>query len=208
MTGSVFFDGILIGFSIAAPVGPIGVLCVQRTLAHGFTRGFLSGLGAACADAVYGVIGCAGAAAAAGISRTAADAAGLAGGTFLLWLGARMFRVPGTESGPPPSRGHAGAFLSAFLLTLSNPMTIVSFAAVFAGLGAAGNGAGAGGAAALIAGVFLGSASWWLFLGTVTARLGRGLGAGAMRVVSRCGGVIVAGFGLAAAGTAMARLLQ
>jgi len=212
----VGLKGIIIGFSIAAPVGPIGVLCIRRTLADGRAAGLVSGLGAATADAVYGAV--------AGFGLTFVSSLLLghqtwlraAGGAFLVYLGVRTFSATLTTEAPAtegPSRTGAGllrAYASTFLLTLTNPMTILSFAAIFAGLGLA-NAAGgyppaggyavAGGyakAGALVAGVFLGSAAWWLILSSSAAAARSRVGPSVMRWINRLSGCIIAAFGLAA----------
>lgn len=128
--------GVIIGFSIAAPVGPIGVLCIRRTLAEGRLSGFLSGLGAATADATYGII------AGFGLTSIANFLIGqqlwlrLIGGLFLCYLGIKTFKTTTLdETISSKKQGLLGNYFSAFLLTITNPMTIISFAAVFAGLG-------------------------------------------------------------------------
>jgi threonine/homoserine/homoserine lactone efflux protein len=166
MDPTLLIRGVLIGLSIAAPIGPIGVLCIRRTLAEGRTSGLVSGLGVACADALYGSV--------AALGLSVADALlgqllwiRLAGGLFLCYLGLRTLaaRPPAeaTAAEVRAGRGLLGAFGSTFLLTLANPMTILSFAAIFAGLGPR---TGASGAEALllVLGVFAGSALWWLIL--------------------------------------------
>ena len=130
--------GLIIGFSIAAPVGPIGVLCIRRTLAEGRAFGFASGLGAATADAIYSCI------AAFGLTFISSILIGqevwlhLVGGAFLCYLGLRTFLArPAEHAAPATGRGLFGAYTSAFFLTLTNPMTILSFMVIFAGLGVA-----------------------------------------------------------------------
>ncbi len=196
---SFFLKGLLVGFSIAAPVGPIGLLCIQRTLSGGRLRGLLTGLGAAGADAVYGGIAGFGLSAAAGALVGAREWIGLFGGMFLLWLGARTFMAPPAAGAAESSgRGLAGTFLSTFFLTLTNPMTILSFAAVFAGLGIAGSGGDRFSALALVSGVFIGSAAWWLLLSGGVSLLGRALTPGMLRLTNRVSGAVIAGFGIAA----------
>lgn len=192
--------GLVIGFSIAAPVGPIGVLCIRRTLADGRAVGFAAGLGAATADAFYGAV--------AGFGLTAVSTAlvgrqgwlRLIGGAFLCWLGARVFLARPAEASAPATLGAGlvGAYASTFVLTLTNPMTILSFAAVFAGLGVGTAGAGHGAAAVLVTGVFAGSALWWLALSGAVGLLRQRVTARGLRWVNRASGTIIAGFGLLA----------
>jgi threonine/homoserine/homoserine lactone efflux protein len=157
-----FCRGLVIGFSIAAPVGPIGLLCIRRTLAEGRLSGLVTGLGAATADAVYGCVAGLGLTAVSGFLMGQQVPLGVVGGAFLCFLGVRTFLGrSATQPAPARGRGLVGAYLSTFVLTLTNPMTIFSFAAVFAGLGGAG---AATGSFALVAGVFAGSCAWWLLL--------------------------------------------
>jgi len=161
-----FLKGLIIGFVIAAPVGPIGVLCARRTLMHGRRAGFYSGMGAATADAIYGFI------AAFGLTFISAFlidhqfSLRLIGGGLLFYLGIKAFiaRPVKKTDLPRSARHYAGLYTSTFFLTLTNPMTILSFAAVFAGFGLAGTMGSVLSAAVLIVGVFLGSGLWWLFL--------------------------------------------
>lgn len=190
-----FLRGLILGFSIAAPVGPIGVLCIRRTLADGRRAGFVSGLGAATADAIYGSI------AAFGLTAISTRLVGgqswlrLVGGLFLCYLGIRTWRaIPVTGSSPVGSRGLVESYVSTFLLTLTNPMTILSFAAIFAGLGITAS-AGYASAAALVIGVFTGSTLWWLILSIVAGAFSRGLSSVGLRWVNRLSGAIITGFG-------------
>ncbi|MDQ4027951.1 MAG: LysE family transporter, partial [Actinomycetota bacterium] len=144
MSVGLFLEGIVIGFAIAAPVGPIRVLCIRCTLAEGRISGLVSGLGAATADAVYGAV------AALGLTFVAEFLMGgetwlrLIGGAFLVFLGVRTFLARPAERAAPDARrsGLPGAYASTFFLTLTNPTTILSFAAIFAGLGVAGDASG------------------------------------------------------------------
>ncbi len=208
--------GLLIGLSIAAPLGPIGMLCINRTLTEGPRLGFICGLGAAAADALYAL---AGTVALSVIGQWIIDDRALLrliGGIFLVYLGARTFMRPAVVA-PPPSRmpsllppGAHAAFMSTFLLTLANPITMLSFAAVFAGLGVAPVGKAPGmiqgadsAAAALVLGVFLGSAAWWLALSSVIGRLRHYIGVRALSVINRLCGTVLTAFGV----YAMAALL-
>ena len=160
-----FLKGLLIGFSIAAPVGPIGLLCIQRTITYGRKSGLVSGLGAATADGFYGMV--------AGLGLTAVSAllmsmqvwVRLVGGAFLLYLGLKtLLSSPPTNAATSAHRGLLSDYISTVFLTLTNPMTILSFAAVFAGVGLLSSSRDFVSAIALVAGVVLGSSSWWLAL--------------------------------------------
>lgn len=165
MDAGLFVRGLVLGFSIAAPVGPIGVLCIRRTLAHGRVAGLVSGLGAATADAVYGSIAGFGITAISTFLTSQAVLLQLLGGLFLCYLGITTFlATPAEQAAPIRSGGLAGAYVSTFALTLTNPMTIFSFAAIFAGLGLVAAEASYGAALMLVSGVFGGSALWWLLL--------------------------------------------
>jgi threonine/homoserine/homoserine lactone efflux protein len=200
MQGSAFLKGLAIGFSIAAPVGPIGVLCIRRSLADGVLRGLASGLGAATADAAYGCVAAFGLTAVSGFLIRQQLALSLIGGVFLCYLGVRTFIAPPTaDSGSQGSKGLLPAYGSTALLTLANPATILSFAAVFAGLGLgrAGDYASAG---RMVLGVFLGSALWWTILSGGVGMLRPRVGDGWMRAINRVSGAILFAFGLYALG--------
>ena len=191
----VLIGGFIIGFSIAAPVGPIGLLCIRRTLANGRAVGFVSGLGAATADGIYGAI--------AALGLTLVSTAlieqrfwlRLLGGTFLCYLGARTALTRPAARAATDERRAAGArvqlvgaYISTFFLTLSNPMTILSFAAVFAGLGLGTAQRDFVSAALLVLGVFTGSGLWWLTLSTGVGLLRTRVGPGLLVWVNRASG--------------------
>jgi threonine/homoserine/homoserine lactone efflux protein len=204
-----------IGLSIAAPVGPIGLLCIQRTLDHGVRIGLATGLGAAVADATYGLVGALGLQAVITLLVGARGWLSFGGGLFLVWLGVDTLRRAGrgvdpAGSGDLPAAaarapGVAGAFAGTFLLTLSNPMTILSFVAVFASLSSGLSTLSASAQATMVGGVLVGSAAWWLMLTAVVARLRRRLGDGALAWIRRGSGALVAGFGVYQLGSALAR---
>ncbi len=197
MDWTLLLRGITVGFAIAAPVGPIGLLCIQRTLAQGRRAGLVTGLGAASADAVYGLI------AGLGLTAVAAFLAGhqlwlaLVGGLFLCYLGVRtLLSTPATQAAKVDGAGYWGAYASTFVLTLTNPLTIFSFLAVFAGLGLATAGGAPRQALALVVGVFVGSALWWLLLSSGVSLLRRRLGIEVLLWVNRVAGAVLIGFGL------------
>jgi len=162
---SFLIKGIIVGFSVAAPVGPIGVLCIRRTLAKGYISGFVSGMGAATADAIYGAVAGFGITFISNFFIQQQIWLRLIGGTFLLYLGFRILTsgLPArAESGKQSAV--IGDYASTFFLTMTNPATILSFAAIFAGLGLGAAGGGYFSAFSLVSGVFLGSALWWVML--------------------------------------------
>lgn len=197
----IFWKAVLIGFSIAAPVGPIGLLCAQRSLAHGARIGFLSGLGAAAADAVYGALGAFGVAALTHRFAAAAPALAVLGALFLGWMGGGLWRAGAPENAAAPATAEAAtpgavrAFGSVFALTLANPLTILSFVAVFAAIAGPAR-PDAGAAATLVAGVFVGSAAWWLLLALGVAAVRHRLAGGTLRTINRLSGACLLGFAL------------
>lgn len=199
MDVNLLLRGIIIGFSIAAPVGPIGVLCIRRTLAEGRLSGFVSGLGAATADAIYGCIAGFGLTFISDLLIGQQSWIRLIGGLFLCYLGVKtLLTQPSEEAASAQGRGLLGAYGSILFLTLTNPMTILSFAAIFAGLGIADTGGDYGAAMALVLGVFAGSGLWWLLLSGIASVLRARFDARALRWVNRISGLIILAFGLVA----------
>jgi threonine/homoserine/homoserine lactone efflux protein len=197
---SVFFlRGLIIGFSIAAPVGPIGVLCIRRTLTEGRISGLISGLGAATADALYGSIA---AFSLAFISNILINQQGwirLIGGVFLCFLGLKIFlRSPATQAARVKGHDLFSNYASTFFLTLTNPMTILSFAAIFAGLGVGSETANYLFAGTLVLGVFIGSALWWLILSSGVSLIGKKIESRRLQWVNRISGIIITVFGILA----------
>lgn len=196
---SVLLRGLVIGFSIAAPVGPIGVLCIRRTLSDGRAAGFVSGLGAATADALYGCVAAFGLTAISSVLVQQQMALRIVGGAFLLYLGVRtLLSRPAAQAAPATAVGLLGAYASTFFLTVTNPMTILSFAAVFAGLGLGTSNHDYGAASTLVAGVFIGSAAWWLLLSVGLGLFRERVGPQYLRWVNRISGLIIIAFGVLA----------
>lgn len=199
MTILFLVRGLLIGLSIAAPVGPIGVLCIRRTLAAGRLTGFVSGLGAATADAFYGSV--------AGFGLTAISSLlieqrfwlRLLGGLFLCYLGIRtLLARPAEQAASASSTSLAGAYASTLALTITNPATILSFVAIFAGLGIASTGGNYLASGVLVLGVFLGSACWWFLLSSGISLFRAKVGTRQLRWVNRLSGGIILAFGVLA----------
>lgn len=189
--------GLIIGVSIAAPVGPIGILCIRRTLAGGRLSGFISGLGAATADAFYGGV--------AGFGLTLISDFLIhqqlwlrwIGGSFLCYLGIKtLLAAPAKQAAGLKGGGLVKDYFSTLFLTLTNPMTILSFAAIFAGLGIASESRHYAGAGLLISGVFLGSACWWLLLSGMAGAFRERLSVQGLRWVNRISGMIIMVFGI------------
>ena len=199
MSLSLLVSSILIGFSIAAPVGPIGVLVIRRTLSEGRWMGFITGLGAATADAAYGALGAFGLTL---VTHWLVNSEGwlrLIGGLFLCWLGVRtFFATPAPTVAGATTASRWGAFVTTFVLTLTNPLTILSFVAVFAGLGMANATNNLMAALTVVGGVFLGSASWWLTLSGGVALFRHHVTPTILGWVNRVSGLIVALFGIGA----------
>ncbi|MBL6749369.1 MAG: LysE family translocator [Nevskia sp.] len=188
--------GIAVGFSIAAPVGPIGLLVIRRSLARGFVLGLVTGMGAATADTCFGVVAAFGLTVISSFLQEVSTPLSLVGGAFLVWLGLRTIRSP------PPDDAAAGggtslaaAYGSTFLLTLSNPATILSFAAVFTVFGVAAY-SDYTAASTVVAGVFAGSTLWWLLLSGTTAWLRGRIRPAWLTGINRFSGALLCGFGI------------
>jgi threonine/homoserine/homoserine lactone efflux protein len=196
---SFLLRGLVIGFSIAAPVGPIGVLCIRRTLAAGRAAGLVSGLGAATADAIYGCIAGFGLTFISSVLIRQQGWLRLIGGGFLCYLGLKTFLTRPTEqAASAEGKGLVVAYASTFFLTLTNPMTILSFAAIFAGLGVASASGDYVSAGILVLGVFIGSALWWLILSGGVSVFQAKFSPRRLRWVNRISGLMITGFGLLA----------
>jgi threonine/homoserine/homoserine lactone efflux protein len=197
MHAEFLMKGVAIGLSIAAPVGPIGVLCIRRSLRDGMGMGLITGLGAATADAAYGCVAGFGLTAVSGFLIRRQAWIGLIGGVFLCYLGVRTLLSRPSDHAAADAGGTRAlaAYGSTLLLTLANPATILSFAVVFAafGLGAA---AGYAAAATLVLGVFLGSALWWLILSGGVGLVRSRVNPLAMRMINLVSGSFLVAFGI------------
>lgn len=194
---SFLLSGIIIGFSIAAPVGPIGVLCIRRTLAEGRIHGLVSGLGAATADAVYGCMAAFGLTFITEMIVQQQTWLRLIGGAFLIILGARTTLSKPSEKPVAQKRtGLLGDYGSTFFLTLTNPVTILSFAAIFAGIGLGSAVTDYGSAALLVFAVFTGSTLWWLILSGTVSLFQKRVTPRTLRWINRISGIIIASFGV------------
>lgn len=193
----LFYKGFILGFSVAAPVGPIGLLCIRRSLFEGAMAGIATGMGAAIADTLYGVVAAFGLTF---VSSTLVNQAGLfriIGSLFLIYLGIKIFlSMPPIESTPVKNKTLKNSFFSSFLLTVTNPMTILSFSAAFAGLGLGSTSAQAS-ALFMVSGVLIGSAMWWLFLSVTTATFRKVISYKVLIWVNRISGILLIGLTVA-----------
>jgi threonine/homoserine/homoserine lactone efflux protein len=195
----LLLKGIIIGFAVAAPVGPIGILTIKRTLNEGRLSGFITGMGAAFADTLYGMI--------AGFSLTAVSAfllteqfwLKLIGGIFLLVLGlVTYFSKPKIKKTEIDHKGLVNNFISTFFLTLTNPATIFSFIAIFAGIGLGSANVTHPSSLIIIPGVFVGSSLWWLTLSYFVSIFKSKITYDRLFWINRISGVFIFLFGLLA----------
>jgi threonine/homoserine/homoserine lactone efflux protein len=193
-----FLKGLIIGFAMAVPIGPIGIMCIRKTLAEGHSRGLIIGLGAATADSLYGSIAAFGLTFISDVITRQHFWVSLVGGGLLLFLGIRTFRAKRKDPIVPfDKKGLLGSYVSAFLLALTNPMTIFAFVAVFAAFGL-GQRLSIISACILVLGVFTGSCLWFLTLGFVATLFRKNLDAGGLRWVNRISGALIILSGVAA----------
>jgi threonine/homoserine/homoserine lactone efflux protein len=196
MDAAYLAKGFIIGLSIAAPVGPIGVLCIRRTLAQGRLMGLVSGLGAATADAIYGLI------AAFGLTAISNFLVGqqywlqLIGGLFLCYLGIKTLKAKSSYKSAHTQRKNVfSAYLSILFLTLTNPMTILSFIAIFSGLGLSNSQSDGGTSFILVLGVFCGSTLWWVLLSSFVGLFQHKMNANSLTIINQISGGIILLFG-------------
>ena len=198
MSAYLVLQGLLIGIVVAVPVGPLGLLCINRALALGAICGLLSGLGVASADALAALIAALGISFVSGFFTAHQTLLRLAGGLFLCYLGWQIYKTkPKEQAVPSPMNGLLHAYATTFFLTFSNPVTILSFVAIYAGWHVPSLHGRYLSAVLLALGVFIGSALWWvsLFVGMTSYR-----GKFSLRTlgwVHRVSGVLILGFGIA-----------
>lgn len=193
-----FLKGLIIGFAMAVPIGPLGIMCIRKTLAEGHSRGLVIGLGAATADSLYGSIAAFGLTLVSDVITSQQFWLRLAGGALLLFLGIRTFRAKRKDPIIPfDNKGLLRSYVSAFLLALTNPMTIFAFVAVFAAFGL-GDRVNIISASILVLGVFTGSYLWFLTLSYAATSFRKKLDSGGLRWVNRVSGALIILSGVAA----------
>jgi len=192
-----FLKGLVIGFSVAAPVGPIGILCINRTLSKGRLHGFVSGLGAATADALYGCIAAFGLTFITTFLLSQKIWLQLIGGLFLCYLGVQTFRSqPAEHAAAAKGGGLLRSYTSVLFLTVTNPMTILFFIGVFSGVGISKSAFDVASALTMVTGVFLGSACWWLSLSFAISLARSKFTNNSLIWVNRISGAVVLAFGI------------
>ena len=194
--------GFLVGFPIAVSPGPIFFLVLRRTLARGWRSGLVSGLGVATGDATYAALAAFGVAAVTTFLVAERRWIGLVGGIAITLIGLQAFRSPHPDPPPQAGEGGVGTYALMVALTLSNPSTILSFTAVFAGLGLHVSG-GWGPALALVVGVWLGSVVWWILLTGAAGRLRERLTPSIIRGIGLASGIALVAFGVITIGAAL-----
>jgi threonine/homoserine/homoserine lactone efflux protein len=188
---TIFLKGIIIGFAMAVPIGPIGILCIRKTLTEGRLHGLIIGFGAATADLLYGCVAAFGLKVVSNTLVSQRIWIRLAGGALLIYLGVRTFRARHVKPNIPiTSSGILRSYLTTFFLTLTNPLTVFAFIAVFAALGL-GNGLGYFSASTLVAGVFIGSCLWFLSLSSGVTLFRKKFDKAGLRWVNRIAGILI-----------------
>jgi len=196
---TLLLKGIIIGFALALPIGPIGILCIRKTIAHGHLPGMIVGFGAATADAIYGCVAAFGLTVISDLLVTQQMWLRLVGGAFLLYLGIKTFLArPFEEISSSNGRGLLGSYVSTFLLTLTNPLTIFAFLGVFAALGVRNGDLDYGSAATLVLGVFLGSSAWFFILSYGVTLFRKKINSTGLGWVNRISGFLIICFGIIA----------
>lgn len=206
MTYYILMQGIVFGFFLALPVGPVGVLCVQRTLAEGRVHGLLSGLGAALGDALFGAVAAFGISAVKDWLEAHQSDLRIVGGVILLVLAARTLlgrsgqNLLSTKHDVKESRVVTNSlvkdFVSTFMLAVTNPITLIAFAGLLATLGITEAGASVGNASILVVGVFAGSAAWWIAISTTAGVLRPFVDGSYQAWINRISAMILLGFGV------------
>jgi threonine/homoserine/homoserine lactone efflux protein len=194
-----FWHGIMVGFAICIPVGPIAVLILRRTVADGRVAGFVSGLGAAMADALIGAFAVLFLAALMPVIEEHRGAIQLVGGAFIISMGVFILRTPPKireTKRPIHERNLLIAFFSTCVLTISNPITILSTTGIVAATGMSGPETTVLHSAMLVLGIFTASTAWWVFICTCAHWLAQKLGNGFVRTINLIAAVLIIGFGV------------
>jgi threonine/homoserine/homoserine lactone efflux protein len=199
MENPFLLKGLIVGFAIAAAIGPIGILCIRKTFEYGRLSGLFSGLGAAIADTLFGTIAAFGLTFVSDFLLAGQFWLRLIGGLFLVYLGSKTFLTkPTLELRRVTHKTLINDFVTTFFLTLVNPTTILSFLAIFAGLGIGQIGGNYSHAFWLVLGIFIGSTIWWVILCEGVTFFRQKISQKVMTAINRGAGIVIAAFGILA----------
>jgi threonine/homoserine/homoserine lactone efflux protein len=197
MEFSLFIPGIIIGLTLAVPVGPISLVCIHRTVANGRLHGIVSGLGVATADSLYAAVAFLGLTAVSGVIMGHQTLFRLLAGISLILVGIQVFRsIPAAVSEGDGQEPYLQDFLSLFAIAAANPLTIIFFITILPGFGIVAQGTTLIAAVPFVAGVFLGSVLWWLILCGSLGSFRSRLGIGSLRQINRVSGILITCFGV------------
>ncbi len=196
MDFGLFIQGIIIGLTLAVPVGPISLVCIHRTVANGRLHGIVSGLGVATADSMYAAVAFLGLTAVSGVIIAHQSLFRLLAGVALVLVGIQVFRsVPAPVSEGNGQGSFLQDYLSLFAIAAANPLTIIFFITILPGFGVVAQGTTLTAAVPFVAGVFFGSALWWFILGGSLGSVRSRLGTGTLRQINRVSGILITCFG-------------
>ncbi|MDR3646746.1 MAG: LysE family transporter [Candidatus Babeliales bacterium] len=191
----LFLDGFILGLAVAAPIGPVGVLCIKKTLSSGLGVGLSSGFGASIAKVCYGIVVGFGLTSVSNFLINYNTYISIIGAAFLTYLGIKIFMTkPDMNCNEAQKENKVTAFITMFMLTIMNPMTVLSFLAVFSGLGIANTAASYSNGCTLIAGIFSGSMSWWIFLCTIVNLFRQKINSNVLSWINKISGVVIVSF--------------
>ena len=191
-------NGMFVGCAVAAPIGPIAILCIRQTLTHGFFMGIICGIAVSIADGFYSIVAALGANLVNGVMETHGQWFYLFGGALLTYIGQKIFRTE-IEEGQGTTqrkREHVGAFIYTLFLTLASPMTTLLFVAAFTAAHVFEDPLSTTNIAFLGGGVFLGALLWWTFLSSVVTFIKRRLDFKVFLIINKISGLGILGFGL------------
>jgi threonine/homoserine/homoserine lactone efflux protein len=192
----LFIQGIIIGLTLAVPVGPISLVCIHRTIANGRLHGIVSGLGVATADSFYAAVAFLGLTAVSGLITGHQSLFRLVAGIVFIFVGIRVFRsIPAAVSPGDGQRPYLGDYLSLLGIAIANPLTIIFFLTILPGFGVVAQGTTLIAAVPFVAGIFLGSAAWWIVLCGTLGSVRSRLSAENLRQINRISGILITCFG-------------
>ncbi|MFA6226733.1 MAG: LysE family transporter [Methanoregula sp.] len=197
MDPGLFIQGMIIGLTLALPVGPIALLCIQRAVTNGRLHGIVSGIGVATADSLYAGVTLFGLTVISGLILAHQFSLRLAAGVILIAVGIRIFlTIPAPLSVRDEHESYSRDYLSMVAITIANPLTLIFFVAILPGFGAVFHENSVASASEFVGGVFLGSALWWIILCGVIGSVRSHIRAGHLKMINRISGVLIVCFGV------------